>query len=192
MKKLGITTILLVLVVVAILAIGYLALIGLSSAAPSVGEQTDPTGQKRGPIAYAVFNIQCKVILGTSWTGSVQSVDVKTYPWVNGTNAINQVVQTQKYNPLGWFSSDFNGWITLRVTGPANYIPATYTSPEQTVTQDAFDFSARTMSFGPYTAKFWDAGQYSVHVVFWTPTSGSDSTPKQMGESTQTLIVSGI
>ena len=193
MKKTGITAIVVTIVVIAIVAVLYLAYVGYAATAPNVGPSKDPTGKARGPIAYAIFNIQCKVILGiTSWTGKGCSVTVQTYPWVNGTNTINQVYQHKNYDPLGLLSSNFVGWITLKVTGPANYIPATYTSDKQTVKQNAFDFSPRTMTFGPYTAKFWDPGQYSITVIQWTPTSSSNSTPLQVQQCTQTFTISAM
>jgi len=186
MKKLGITTIVLVLVVVVIVAVAYLAFVGLTTAAPNVGTDKDPTGQNRGPIAYAVINIHCTVQLWTDWQGSIKSITVNSYPWVNGTQTINQVV---KYDPLGLLSSNFEGWVTLRITGPANYIPAVFTSPHEKVTQSFTDVSPRTLDFGPYTAKFYDPGQYTISVQLMT---GGGSADKQLASLIQTFTITGI
>jgi hypothetical protein len=178
------TKIVLVVAVVMILVIAYMAFVGFTKAAPNVGEQKDPTGQKRDPVAYAVFDIHCSVShpLFVGWIGGIKSLTIQSYPWVSGTPTINQVVH---YDPLGFLSSDFTGYLTIRITGPNNYIPVLYTSPDQKVKVDNLVSSLTDVHFGPYTAKFWDAGTYSITVGFYS------TDDKQIATKTQTFSISG-
>ncbi len=181
-----ILTMVLVLVVVAVVAIAYLAFVGLTQPSPNVGAQSDPTGQQRDPIGYAVINIHCVVSnpLLIGWQGALKSVSIATYPWVNGTSgAINQMVN-QKYDPLGLLSSNCKGYVKLRFTGPGNYLPLAWTSPDLSVKVNN-DGSTASMNFGPYTAKFWDPGQYSLSVTFYL------ADGRSMGSTVQTFTIAG-
>ncbi len=178
-------TMVLVLVVVAVVAIAYLAYVGIAQTAPNVGAQSDPTGQKREPIGYVVINIHTVVshppLIG--WEGALKSVSIVTYPWVNGTSTINQMVNKQ-YDPLGLLTSNCQGYVKLRFTGPGNYLPSTWTSPQVSVKVNN-DGETTSMNFGPFTAKFWDPGQYSLSVTFYLA-SGTN-----IGSTVQTFTIAG-
>lgn len=186
MKKFGITTIVLVLAVVAILVVAYVAYVGFEKTIPAVGESKDPTGQNREPIAYSLITINGQVAhpMFVGWLGKITTVSAETFPYVNSTGGtyLNQVYR-EKLDPLGLLNSNFEGWITMSITGPNNYVwpggTTPWKSPTQSKTVDNSGLSAG-ITFGPFPCKWWDSGTYTVLIGFWRATSGS---PVQLGSS---------
>ena len=160
-----------VIAVAAIVIVAYLAFVGVSSGVPNVGVRSDPTGQKREPIAYTEITIQCTVWMSSNaWRGSIDSLTIRCFPWINSTDmpTVNQL-----FDPLGLLSSDFEGFIKITITGPNNYISKPYSSPMEkvTLTRDIWlhpigTLEPKGMDFGPYTAKVYDPGQYTASVAF--------------------------
>jgi hypothetical protein len=178
-----------VVLVVVIIALAYFAFVGVETKAPDIGAQTDPVNpdNPRVQLAYSIININCEIgnpILIGKWWGEVKSISVSTHAWTPaGTDELSI---NKKLDPLGLLSSDTECWITLKITGPSNYIPKTFTSDHIKVTVPRTDL--KDVDFGPYTAKFWDAGTYTVAVNFYRL---AGDTSQLLASGSQSFTVSG-
>ena len=183
-----IVTVVSVLVVIAILVIAYFAFVGATVPAKDVGAKKDPTGKNRDPIAYSVINMVCGLRKPplSSWDGRVESVTILTYAWTPGAA---QITANEKFDLLGLFQSHPECWVTLRITGPANYLPVEFISDHQKVAVDIETFHWTTTSFGPFTAKFWDAGSYTLTINFYRM---DNDKPALMDSSIQMIEVSAV
>jgi len=178
-----------VVLVVVIIVLAYFALVGVNTKAKDIGEDTDPVNPKnpRVQIAYAVINVNCQIgnpLIVGGWWGKIDSIAVSTHAWVPGEA---QVYSKEKWNLLGLFSSDTECWVTIKITGPNNYVSKTFTSDHIKVTVPRTDL--KDVDFGPYTAKFWDAGTYSVAVDFYRMTK--DDSSQLLASGTQSFSITG-
>jgi len=172
--------------VVAIIVLAYFAIVGVQAKVPDVVAQKDPTGQERDPIAYAVIDITCglRKPMFSSWEGRISLIAVQVYDWTPGTG---QMYEQQKLDLLGFLQSHPDVWVVLTWTGPGNYVPQAYTSPHQKFTVNTETAAWTDTHFGPYTAKFWDAGQYTLTVKFYRM---DNNNPALMATATQIVVVS--
>jgi len=181
-----IVTIVSVLVVIAVLIIAYFAIVGQTKAAPNVGESKDPTGKKRDPIAYCTINMVCGLRKPpfSSWDGRVSSVTIQVFTWTPGAA---QITVNEKFDLLGFLQSHPECWVSLRVTGPGNYLPQEFTSDHQKYTVSTETNAWTSTSFGPFVAKFWDVGSYTCTINFYRM---DNDKPALMASSVQAIEVS--
>ena len=182
-----IVTVVMVLLVIAILVLAYFVFVGESKAVPNVGVSSDPTGQKREPIAYAV--ISTSVGLKNEYNrfdGKIYSVSIEMHDYVQG-----QPAQTYRekwdLESLGLFQDDVKIWVEMVITGPSSYISDVWTSEKQQDNIPEVKMDYNHYNFGPYRADFWDSGAYAVKVTLHV---SSDEYTGSPATKTQTFTVS--
>jgi hypothetical protein len=181
--KSKITTVIMVLLVIAILVLAYFVFVGQDKKVPNIGVSSDPTGEDRGPIAYAV--ITTSVGLKNEYNrfdGKVYSVNVDLHSYIVG-----QPAQTYRekwdLTSLGFLQDDVKIWVEMVITGPNNYISDVWTSEKQTDNIPEVKMDYNHYNFGPYRADFWDSGEYAVKVTLHVSSdeyTGSPATKTQL------------
>lgn len=169
---------LLVVGLVIALAVAVFAMaVGFKAAADDVGVQSDPTGQDRPPIAYAVINCEGEV---QNLLGSIQPrmnwVSVDVYDYAGAA----RVYTTEKWDPdiLGWYSDDVRVYVTMQIAGPGNYISSWKSEViEDNIPELASAGDTHVYEFGPYTANFYDPGEYTLTVKLVVECDSEDVDP---------------
>jgi len=184
-----ITTVVMAVLVIALLVLAYFFFVGENKKVPNVGVKTDPTGQKREPIAYAVITtgVGLKNELNR-FDGKIYSVNVEMHDYIQGQPAQTYREKWDMDTLNGWFEDDVSIWVEMVITGPNNYISDVWESEHQKDTIPEVKFDYDHYNFGPCKADFWDGGAYAVKVTLHV---SSDEYTGSPATKTQSFTVTG-
>jgi hypothetical protein len=158
-------TIIVAILVIAIIVVLYLSLVGYVVASSDIGADEDPTGADREPISYIVVDIHAMVknVIG-GFSGTVTNT-VVVYPYVGEMS----VYDTSRWGILGFLEDDIVVYVVTTISGPGNY----YTQWTSEKIEDSIpelyigEGDEHEYDFGPYTAKFYDEGSYTLTTSLW-------------------------
>lgn len=191
--KIKLGMIVVVVLVVAIVAMLYLAFVGQSVSGDNIGAKTDPTGQDRTPIAYGVFEVSASVKnVYDGFEGTlVNSVEI--FPYIG-----QESPQTTKFFTLDLLEDEVKVWIETTISGPGNYyISWTSDKIEDTIPElywNPFDpFSSNDdvheYDFGPYDAYFYDGGSYTFTSSLWVEWDEGWDAPQKIAQKSDVFTV---
>lgn len=176
-----------VILVIAIVAVLYLSFIGYSVASSDIGADGDPTGADREPISYTVVDIHAMVknVIG-GFSGTVTNT-VVVYPYVGELS----VYDTVNWGTLGFWEDDILVYVVTTISGPGNYyIQWTSEKIEDSIPElyigsgDEHEYD-----FGPYTAKFYDEGSYTLTTSLWVEWDEEWDSPHKIAQDSDLFTV---
>jgi hypothetical protein len=179
------------IVAVAVVAVAYLALVGYRTQVADIGAAEDPTGQDREPIAYAAVSMHCTVKnVIDGFSGTVVN-DVTVFDWVSSESA--RLYDTQAWDVLGFFEDDVTVWVETTVSGPGNYFVKWTSEKIEDSIPELYLGSGdeHEYDFGPYTAKFYDSGTYTLTTSLMVEWSEGWDAPQKVAQDSDKFIVGG-
>ena len=149
------------ILVVAIVAILYLAFIGSAVQTPDVNDAgDDPTDGDRIPTAYGIMHVTIQVDNAIDrYTGSINSGYMSVFNFVSFEEGA--VYENQKLDLLGILADDMSSWVFVQLTGPGQFY---FEWESEHVEYSLSEWGNEYIDFTSGRCYFWDKGEYSMTV----------------------------
>ncbi len=157
--RLNITHVIIVVLVVAIVIVGYMAVVGVEAEKEDVGPQEDPMDDGRDPIAWGNFAVSVGIDnqIG-KYYAAIENWEANIYSY-DGSQRL-AVYETDRWNLLGIWSDDIDVRMVCTITGPGKYYAVW--EEEYTVAVSEWGYAWTNLQSG--NTDFWDQGSYKADI----------------------------
>ena len=151
-----------VIVVIVMLVLVYFAFVGTSQPEDDINDKDDdPTDGDRTPTAYGIIHVKLMVDNAVGrYTGGIDDAYISVYDYISFDEG--RVFKNQKWDPLGLFSDDMSAWITIKITGPGQFL---FTWESDHSEFSLSEWGHKYIDFTTGRCFFWDQGSYSMTIT---------------------------